>query len=252
MHQIVEGDAFETLASLPTASVDLVILDIPYGQTAAEWDKRPDLCRLWELLVRIRRNKSTPIIWFCTTKLGMAIANAAPKKVVLRHDLVWVKDNFSSPLRINKSPPARHEMLLVFSEAAPYYKRIDIPNAGKPYKHSRKRGTGSELFGIECTKTDETNVNDGSRCATSVLEYPKPIKQNIKHSTPKPVELYKFLIDRYCADGGTVLDPFAGSFNSLAACLQCPGKRYIGIELNAELCRQARVEYGIEKGSQTV
>jgi DNA modification methylase len=49
------------------------------------------------------------------------------------------------------------------------------------------------------------------------------------HPTAKPVELYKWLIERYCPAGGTVLDPTFGSANSgIAARLL--GRDYIGIE----------------------
>ena len=36
-----------------------------------------------------------------------------------------------------------------------------------------------------------------------------------QHPTQKPKELYKWLLERYCPEGGTILDPTAGSFNSV-------------------------------------
>jgi site-specific DNA-methyltransferase (adenine-specific) len=49
------------------------------------------------------------------------------------------------------------------------------------------------------------------------------------HPTAKPLELYTWLLERYCPSGGTVLDPTAGSFNSVRAATAL-GLKAIGIE----------------------
>ena len=52
------------------------------------------------------------------------------------------------------------------------------------------------------------------------------------HPTAKPVELYKWLLERYCPPGGTMLDPTAGSFNSVFTAREL-GLHAIGIEKDA-------------------
>jgi site-specific DNA-methyltransferase (adenine-specific) len=49
------------------------------------------------------------------------------------------------------------------------------------------------------------------------------------HPTSKPAELYKWLLERYCPEGGTMLDPTAGSFNSCFTAKEM-GLKAIGIE----------------------
>ena len=69
---------------------------------------------------------------------------------------------------------------------------------------------------------------DGVRCVKSVLKIKKKHKSN-QHPTEKPEELYKWLIERYCPVGGTILDPTAGSFNSCFAAYEL-NRNAIGIE----------------------
>jgi site-specific DNA-methyltransferase (adenine-specific) len=49
------------------------------------------------------------------------------------------------------------------------------------------------------------------------------------HPTEKPMELYKWLIERYSKEGDTILDPTFGSGNSIFAAVEL-GRNAIGIE----------------------
>jgi site-specific DNA-methyltransferase (adenine-specific) len=59
------------------------------------------------------------------------------------------------------------------------------------------------------------------------------------HPTAKPVDLYKWLIERYSKEGDTILDPTAGSFASAVAAKEL-NRKYIGIELNKEYFEKAK------------
>ena len=59
-----------------------------------------------------------------------------------------------------------------------------------------------------------------------------------EHPCPKPLELMKFLIDKFSNEGETILDPFAGSGTTLVASKQM-GRDYIGIELVKKYCKIA-------------
>ena len=41
--QLILGDCLEKLKLIADKSVNLVYLDLPYGQTACKWDKKLDL-----------------------------------------------------------------------------------------------------------------------------------------------------------------------------------------------------------------
>jgi adenine-specific DNA-methyltransferase len=59
------------------------------------------------------------------------------------------------------------------------------------------------------------------------------------HPTQKPVPSLKPVIEAFTQPGDIVLDPFCGSGSTLLAS-KILGRRYIGIELNAQFCQTAR------------
>ena len=52
-----------------TTKIDLVLVDLPYGQTACEWDTIIDLKKMWEELKKVCK-RSCIYIFFCTTSFG--------------------------------------------------------------------------------------------------------------------------------------------------------------------------------------
>lgn len=71
----------------------------------------------------------------------------------------------------------------------------------------------------------------------TVIPASKPRKRR-GHMTEKPVDLLRHLIRIFCAKGGTVLDPFAGSGSSgVAAKLE--GRGFVGFEMDKTTARAA-------------
>ena len=258
MIQLFLGDCLQILKDISSNSVDLVMCDLPFGcltnknhkdgtageskggkmytsNTGCAWDIPLDLDAFWTEIRRIRRNDHTPCLHFTTTKYGFELWESNKKE--FRYDLVWDKGRGVSFLSANKMPMRSHEMIYVFSKAGAYYNRVDISgdypawvgshsfskvyNLEKPTKEGYKKGEGA-----------------GKRCALSILSNIKTTKKN-GHPTEKPIELYKFLIERYCPVGGTVLDPTFGSGNSGLACKEL-GRHYIGIEKDENFFKKAK------------
>jgi site-specific DNA-methyltransferase (adenine-specific) len=61
---------------------------------------------------------------------------------------------------------------------------------------------------------------------------------NKLHPTQKPTTALRPIINAFCPSDGVVLDPFAGSGSTLIAARQL-GRRYIGIEIDAQHYRTA-------------
>ncbi|WP_439624350.1 DNA methyltransferase [Gemmata sp.] len=72
------------------------------------------------------------------------------------------------------------------------------------------------------------------RSQSTVLEFDKPVR-NSDHPTPKPVDLFAYLLGNSCPAGGTVLDPFAGSGTALVAAEQT-GRSAALLELDPRYC----------------
>jgi len=124
-----------------------------------------------------------------------------------------------------------HEMLYVFSEAGAAYKRVDI-SGGTPYaaaanSHKHKDG---QYIKPSSGGIQSKGQPDGNRCALSIIDI-KSASGRGKHPTEKPMDLYKWLIERYVPEGGTVLDPTFGSGNCVFQA-HAMGRHAIGMEMD--------------------
>jgi site-specific DNA-methyltransferase (adenine-specific) len=247
------GDCLEIMKGLPDKSVDLIICDLPYGcltgggitkkETAEKygrkgtegisgcaWDIKIDLDAFWTQIKRIRKSDHSPTLHFCTTKFGYDLIKSNEKE--FRYDLVWTKTNAVGFLSANKMPMRAHEMMFVFSKAGAYYERKDI-SGNFPAGGGGTRDNAQFIVADCPTHTTEA----GRRCVKSYVEVANK-KTRGGHPTAKPIELYKWLIERYCPVGGTVLDPTFGSCNSGRAARELK-RNYIGIEMNKEFFDKA-------------
>lgn len=259
---LYNGDCLEIMKEIPDKSVDLIICDLPYGcltgggitkkETAEKygrkgtegisgcaWDVKIDLKAFWEQVKRIRKTDSSPTIHFCTTKFGYEIIQSNPDE--FRYDLVWDKGRGVSFLSANKMPMRSHEMIYVFSKAGAFYERKDIEGDFKGWKASESnKDKGSNVYSSKAGMPNgwKANGNDGTkRCVLSVIHQPTSSAKG-GHPTQKPEELYRFLIERYCPPGGTVLDPTFGSGNSVFTAFAL-GRSGIGIEKDEGFYKKA-------------
>jgi DNA modification methylase len=259
----LKGDCLEVMKSLSAKSIDCFVCDLPYGcltggggqekrrrkfengkdtgreikQTqgviaGCSWDVKIDLKQFWEQVKRLAKDDHTPVLMFCTTKFGVELINSNPDW--FRYDLVWSKSNGVGFLSANKMPLRSHEMIYVFSKKGANYKRIDI-KGDFPGTSGGTGKVGGDVYnlpknynGVYGEKTVTHHTREGIRCVKSVVEIANK-KGRGNHPTQKPDELYRWLLERYCPKGGTILDPTAGSFTSCFVAKEL-GLRAIGIE----------------------
>jgi site-specific DNA-methyltransferase (adenine-specific) len=255
------GDCLEVMKAIPDKSIDLIICDLPYGclsspkatkgagwrkveeetgekaklerftEEKCAWDVKINLEAFWKQVKRIRKSDHSPTIHFCTTKFGFDLIQSNQDE--FRYDLVWDKQRGVSFLSANKMPMRSHEMIYVFAKAGAFYERKDITGEFKEHKQYGKAKSDS-TYGVLNRKKPVTRPvgtitsTADKRCVLSVIQNPGSLKKGT-HPTEKPCELYKFLIERYCPAGGTVLDPTFGSGNSVFTAFSL-GRSAIGIE----------------------
>jgi len=263
---LYNGDCLQVMKELPAQSVDLIICDLPYGCLSGgagkekakrkelkradypdrpnarsvggtlggcTWDVKINLEEFWKEVKRIRKNEHSPCIHFCTTKFGIDLIQSNPTE--FRYDLVWNKEQGVSFLTANKMPMRSHEMIYVFSKAGAFYQRIDIIGDFKQWNRPPSVHKGG-CYGNVVNPISEGG--DGTRCVLSVINMKNPKNNNNVHPTEKLNNLYKWLIERYCPAGGTVLDPTFGSGNSVFTAYGM-GRNAIGIEMNEEFFNKA-------------
>jgi site-specific DNA-methyltransferase (adenine-specific) len=112
MNKIYNSDCFDVFPLIKNKSIDLVLVDLPYGQTACDWDIKINLDNMWKELKRISKD-NCQFVFFTTTKFGVELINSNPKW--FRYDLVWEKHNAVGFLNANKMPLRNHEMIYIFN-----------------------------------------------------------------------------------------------------------------------------------------
>ena len=80
------GDCMDVLPTLESKSVDLILVDLPYGVTKNNWDCEIDLDLMWKQLRRISKPKCH-FLFFTTTRYGYKLIESNPN--MFRYDIVW-------------------------------------------------------------------------------------------------------------------------------------------------------------------
>lgn len=104
------GDCLEVLPKIKQ-KVDLVVVDLPYGQIECKWDSVIDLDKMWESLLKIT-TEGAVFVFFCTTRFGRTLINSKPD--MFAYDLVWVKSAPVGWLNCANQPMRQHEMIYIF------------------------------------------------------------------------------------------------------------------------------------------
>ena len=200
----------------------------------------------------------------------------------LRSDIIWHKPN-PMPESVRDRPTKAHEYVFLLTKSQRYYYDADAISEPAIYagddrgsRTDSRRGTmcnsvsgatgdtrnartvwemGDSLELVAQEIADYALENDGMVDPTLILEAirlqvpdrsvwriaTQPFKEG--HFATFPPELPKRCILAGCPEGGTVLDPFAGSGTTLMVAKQL-GRKWIGIELNPEYAQMAtrRVE----------
>jgi site-specific DNA-methyltransferase (adenine-specific) len=211
---LIHGDCLAELAKLHSNSVDLVLVDLPYGTTACPWDSVIPLDALWAQLKRISKPKANYVF---TAQQPFTWALAASNPEWFRYELIWEKPNGTNPFQAKRMPMKRHENVLVFYGAAGVYN--PQMTDGKPYKWNAKR-SGSQAGGM-AQGVDAPIDNKGTRYPASVLRFPQ---ERGLHPTQKPVPLMEWLVRTYSNEGAVVLDCCMGSGTTGVAAIRANRK----------------------------
>jgi DNA modification methylase len=159
---IYNGDCLDILPTL--GQIDMVLVDLPYGQTSYAWDTQIDLKTMWKQLRGIC-SQNCVYVFFCTTKFGYDLIRSNPKW--FRYDLVWAKSNVVGYLNSGRMPMRSHEMVYLFRNPNTHdlnndrnlvtreYAREIKRYIGKPYSKMRAHFNSDSLmkfYGCDATQ----------------------------------------------------------------------------------------------------
>jgi site-specific DNA-methyltransferase (adenine-specific) len=221
---LYHGDAREIMPLLPM-SIDAIIADPPYGETALAWDRWPED---WPHIAAALSMQ----LW-CFGSMRMFMEKTAQFDCwKFAQDIVWEKHNGSNSFadrfrRVHEGVAHfyRGEWSAVHKE--PQFTSDAVRRTVRRSKNRTQHwgDIGEHAF---------TSEDGGPRLTASVL-YVRSCHGHAVHPTQKPEGIVSPLVLYSVPHGGLVLDPFAGSGTTLAVARKT-GRRAIGIELLRDCC----------------
>ena len=130
--ELKNGNCLEEMKNIKDKSIDLMICDLPYGETNCKWDIKIDMDEFWKEFKRIRKSKRTACIHFCSTKFGYQLIKSWEEGYKM--DMVWKKRNKTGGLQSRHRPMRNHEMVYFFYDQAPKYNRDKYHKRIQPKK----------------------------------------------------------------------------------------------------------------------
>ncbi|KIC51448.1 DNA methyltransferase [Tateyamaria sp. ANG-S1] len=201
-HNIINGEALETLKGIEAGTIDLVVTDPPYlcnyqdrdGRKVRNDDNAAGVLGVFSELFRVLQQDSYAVVfcgWTAIDQFSKAWADAGFK---VGGHLVWGKDYVSN----TKHVQYRHESAWLLTKGNPQRQGKALPD---------------------------------------LLDW--TYSGNRHHPTQKAVEVIAPLIRSFSKPGDVVLDPFLGS-GTTAVAAALSGRVAIGVELEAKYCELAK------------
>lgn len=230
---ILQGNCLDVLKTIPDNRIDMVLADVPYGQTQNAWDIPIAFEPMWQQLRRVAKQDAAIVLMAAQPFASKLICSNLDD---FRYDLIWRKNKPTGFLNAKKQPLRNHEHILVFYRKQPAYVP-QMTNGHKPGNYAR-RTKHSSNYGAQ-TPTEYGGSTE--RYPLSVIDMPiinndDPDKQ---HPTQKPVDLMAWLIQSFTQVGALVLDFVAGS-GTTALAAERTGRHSISIELNPDYVTMAK------------
>ena len=225
--KLMQGDCLERMKEIESGSVDMVLTDPPYGTTACKWDSIIPLEPMWEQLKRVIKPNGAIVM---TASQPFTTTLIASNMKMFKYELIWKKQQGTSPGIAKYRPMPAHENVVVFGDGKITYN----PVMRMGFKSWKRVETGKEIENEHCYgyKNNKGFVKEGGTTRyplshIAIVQEKGRGKQ--KHPTQKPVALMEYLITTYTNEGETVLDFTMGSGTTGVACANL-NRDFIGIE----------------------
>ena len=116
--KLLNGDCLELLNDVDDKSVDMILCDLPYGQTHNKWDSVIPLDKLWKQYKRVIKDNG------CIALFGQGMFTADlmySNKKWWKYNLIWDKVLTNGFLNANRMPLRSHEDIAIFYNKPPTY-----------------------------------------------------------------------------------------------------------------------------------
>jgi site-specific DNA-methyltransferase (adenine-specific) len=233
---IVCGDSIELLPQLPTAFVDLLILDPPYNLTkrfgAESFRERPlaayeEWFEGWFVRV-LPLLKSTASLYVCGDwRSSAAVQRVLDRHVVVRNRITWEREKGRGAESNWKSASEDIWFATVSNdyrfnvEAVKMKRRVIAPYRDNGQPKDWEDGPDGQF-----------RLTHPSNLWTDLTVPFWSMPENTDHPTQKPEKLLAKLLLASSSQGDLVFDPFLGSGTTATVATKL-GRRFLGIEIDA-------------------
>lgn len=238
-NRVFNCNLFDVLDSLPEQFVDLMIIDPPYNLTkefnGLKFNKRNNEAYIEYLETwfprLIKTLKPTASVYLCGDwKCSAAEFTVLDKYLTVQNRIVWQREKGRGAKR-NWKNCSEDVWFATVSDS--YYFDVDAVKMKRrvlaPYRVDGKPKDWQETDDGAFRMTHPSNFWDD----ISIPYWSMP--ENTDHPTQKPEKLLAKLILASSKSGDLVFDPFLGS-GTTAVVAKKLGRKYCGIELNAQYC----------------
>jgi site-specific DNA-methyltransferase (adenine-specific) len=240
LNSVQNLDALAGLAALPDESIDLLIADPPYG-LGKDYGNNSDRLELADFLewtyswlsTALPKLKNTASLYIFTTwRFSPEIFVFLKRQMIMLNEIIWDRKVPSMGGSVRRFSSV-HDTIGFFAVSRNYY--FDLDAVRIPYDAQTKKARSRSIFVGK--KWLEVGCNPKDVWPVSRLHSIHTERE--QHPTQKPLEIIERMVKASCPPGGVVLDPFAGSGTTPAACMMA-GRNYIAFEINPRYCAVIR------------
>ena len=244
LNRIIHADAFDALAALPNNFVDLLIVDPPYNLSKVYSGKAfrkmsggeyAGFTRRWLEAAR-HTLKPTATVYVCSDwRTSMIIGSILDEFFTVQNRITWQREKGRGALH-NWKNSMEDIWFATVSPKTFTFNADDVKMRRRVIAPYRVDGVPKDWIESESGNFRDTfpsNFWDD----ISVPYWSMP--ENTDHPAQKPEKLLAKLILASSNPGDVVLDPFVGS-GTTAVVAKKLGRKYIGIECEAEYCAYAQ------------
>ena len=214
------GDCIELMKKIPAGSIDLLLVDLPYGTTNCKWDSIIPLKDLWEAYNRVVKINGA-MLFHCAQPFTSALVMSNPK--FFKYEWIWEKSKATNYLNAKKQPLRAHESIVVF------YRKPCTYNPQMTQGEAYNKGTAKRETNVYGKQVAVEVKSDGERYPRSVQYCVTAEQEGKLHPTQKPLKLIEYLVSTYSDEEDIVLDNTMGSGTTGVACVKL-NREFIGIE----------------------
>jgi len=246
---VIHGDGLDGMRSLEPESVDMVLTDLPSGETNARFDKPVNLPVFWTECSHCLKRSGVAAIMASSFRFAAEVYES--QRGFFRYDLIWSKSTATGFFNAKRMPLRSHEFVLVFCLSKQFTYNPQMVETGVPIAKNSTRGrTHGENYGAQGSVSGISRAGATDRFPRSVWEINSLGVRHPERTHPqqKPEDLFRRLILTHTNPGELVVDPCAGSGTTERAAF-ATGRRSMCWDLEARFARRSGAQMRIGEQS---